>query len=48
MTVTKNDTAGVSLDIAWDAGLCAEAVDYQILYGGGSTLPASLGGQRPP
>ncbi len=44
MTVAKGDAAGSSLDISWDTGLCVDAVEFQILYGGGSTLPGVPGG----
>ena len=43
MTVDKNDAAGLSLEITWDAATCSPS-DHQILFGSGADLPAALGG----
>ncbi len=43
MTVEAIDAAGSTLLVHWDTGTCS-ASEHQILFGGGSSLPDSLGG----
>lgn len=43
MTVSKLDPAGSSLAVSWDVTTCTNAANHQILYGGMSGLPKSLG-----
>lgn len=38
LTAARIDPAGNDLSVAWDRTICLDAGDYQILYGGGSTL----------
>ena len=44
MTVAKVDTGGNSLTLTYDVSSCEGAADHHIVVGGGSTLPAALGG----
>ncbi|HXV75827.1 MAG TPA: plastocyanin/azurin family copper-binding protein [Candidatus Polarisedimenticolaceae bacterium] len=43
VVVGRLDQAGSSLSVSWDTS-CPDAVDYHIVYGFGSNLPAALGG----
>ena len=44
LTVDKLDPGGIDISVFWDDASCTDATNYQILYGGGSQLPASPGG----
>ena len=44
LSVDKLDAGGSKLSVRWDTATCPDAVDYQIVYGDGSGLPASPGG----
>ena len=38
------DPQGVALSVSWDTSTCTDAGDHQIVWGGGSQLPATPGG----
>ena len=45
MTVVGLDVPAETLLVSWDEPACAGAANYQILYGGGSQLPAGVTGR---
>jgi len=44
MTVEKTNAAGSGLKVSFDVSSCTDAADHHIVYGGRTTLPATLGG----
>ncbi len=44
MLAEKGSPDGSSLTLTFDVATCSGAADHQVIFGGGSTLPVSIGG----